>query len=47
MRRILKLRKMNQEELQEQEELLQIYLQALDMSLKLQTVKENEQAKAA
>lgn len=45
MRRILKLRKMNQEELQEQEELLQIYLQALDMSLKMQA--EKEEAKAA
>lgn len=47
MRRILKLRKMNKEELQEQEELLQIYLQALEMSLKMQAEKETEEAQAA
>lgn len=47
IRQILKLRKMNAEELKEQEELLQIYLQALDMSLKMKAEKDAEEAIAA
>jgi uncharacterized protein (UPF0335 family) len=48
MRRIIKLRKMNAAEQQEQEELLQIYLQALEMSLKMKAEKDaEEEAKAA
>lgn len=46
MRRILKLRKMNEEELQEQEEILQVYLQALEMSHRTQAAKDDEEVKA-
>jgi uncharacterized protein (UPF0335 family) len=44
IRRILKLRKMNAAELQEQEDLLHVYLQAIEMSHKAPAA---EQSKAA
>jgi len=48
IRQILKMRKMNVEEQKEQEEILQIYLQALEMSQRYQVqTNDQEEAQAA
>ena len=47
IRQILKMRKMNKDELREQEEVLNTYLQALEMTSQVKKMQEEERAEAA